>query len=70
MDGNLTGDGRWNCTWDGENRLVQMESPTGTPSGSRRRLEFDYDAQELRIWEKITDLETSAVTERKFVYDR
>ncbi len=26
-DGNLTGDGRWIYTWNGENRLIAMETP-------------------------------------------
>jgi RHS repeat-associated protein len=71
LDGNLTNDGRWFYTWDGENRLVKME-PSGTvtpPTGSRRKLEFAYDHQSRRIWQKITNLDTSEVKERVFVYD-
>ncbi len=70
-DGNLTNDGRWSFVWDAENRLIKME-PSGTvtaPIGSRRRLEFAYDYQGRRIWERITNLDTSAVAEQRFVYD-
>jgi RHS repeat-associated protein len=28
-DGNQTSDGRWTCTWDGENRLIAMTNNTG-----------------------------------------
>jgi len=48
-DGNLTQDGRWDYTWDGENRLIQMESRSGFPAGSNRKLEFEYDWQGRRI---------------------
>ena len=33
-DGNLTGDGRWSYTWDGENRLVAMETRSDPPGSS------------------------------------
>ena len=43
-DGNLTQDGRWNYTWDAENRLVQMETRTGLATTlPRRKIEFVYD---------------------------
>lgn len=70
LDGNLTGDGLWDYTWDAENRLVKMESPTGNPAASRRRLEFKYDAQGRRIWKKVTKLSDSSVlSETRFLYD-
>jgi RHS repeat-associated protein len=70
LDGNLVRDGRWTYTWDAENRLVKMESFANAPTGSRRRFDFAYDHQGRRIWKKVTNLDTSAVTsERKFLYD-
>jgi YD repeat-containing protein len=49
-DGNLTVDGRWTYTWDGENRLVEMKRDTSTPTvSSRLRLTFEYDHQGRRI---------------------
>jgi RHS repeat-associated protein len=48
-DGNLTQDGRWTYTWDGENRLIEMKRDTGTPAGARQRLVFEYDHQGRRI---------------------
>lgn len=51
-DGNLTVDGRWTYTWDGENRLVAMETlfsvATALPA-LKQRLEFSYDRQGRRI---------------------
>jgi hypothetical protein len=44
LDGNMTSDGRWNYTWDAENRLIKVESRPDTPSSSWRRIEWTYDA--------------------------
>jgi RHS repeat-associated protein len=52
LDGNLTQDGLWSYTWDGENRLVAVESVWGVAEEGRRRLEFRYDAQGRRV-EKV-----------------
>jgi len=70
-DGNLTQDGRWDYTWDGENRLVKLQSrAAGSPTGSKLKLEFAYDDKGRRIWKKVTSLDTSTVlSENKFVYD-
>lgn len=69
-DGNLLSDGRWNYTWDAENRLIKQESLAGGPSGSKRRLEYKYDYRHRRIWKKETNLDTSTVvSERRFYYD-
>ncbi|MDX2119001.1 MAG: RHS repeat-associated core domain-containing protein [Planctomycetota bacterium] len=51
LDGNLTQDGRWNYSWDGENRLIAMEirdelKPLFTQP---LRLEFSYDSQHRRV---------------------
>ena len=54
-DGNLTQDGRWTYTWDAENRLVQMHTIAGVPTGAAMRLEFGYDYQGRRISKKVYD---------------
>jgi len=51
-DGNLTSDGRWNYTWDGENRLASMEAIPTVPVTAKRRLEFAYDWLGRRIQKK------------------
>jgi hypothetical protein len=48
-DGNLTQDGRWNCTWDAENRLGQMLRDAASPSSANQKLVFEYDHQGRRI---------------------
>ncbi len=48
-DGNLIQDGRWNYTWDGENRLVGMTSLSGSPPASQFNLRFVYDYLGRRI---------------------
>jgi RHS repeat-associated protein len=74
LDGNLTADGRWTYTWDAENRLTQMESLTNNPSGSKRKLTFEYDANGRRIGKKVYVWNGSAYpgspnTTLRFLYD-
>jgi len=54
LDGNLLSDGRWNYTWDGENRLVGMTSFSGAPSGSKLQLAFGYDYMGRRIQKLVS----------------
>ena len=39
-DGNLTQDGRWQYTWDAENRLTKVESLSNGPAASKRKVEY------------------------------
>lgn len=48
-DGNLTSDGRFNYTWDAENRLLQVESLTNAPTGAKVKVTWTYDARSRRI---------------------
>ena len=73
-DGNLTSDGRWNYTWDAENRLIQMISKTytGLPDSARKKLVFAYDYMGRRVKKSVEDASgagynTAVVT--NFVYD-
>ncbi len=55
-DGNLTNDGRWAYTWDGENRLVKMATNTASV-GPQYQLTFGYDAKSRQIqswWRRTT----------------
>jgi RHS repeat-associated protein len=65
-DGNLTNDGRWSYTWDGENRLVQMTANTGV--GPQYQLNFTYDYQDRRI-QKVVATNGVAISTNQFVYD-
>ena len=51
LDGNLVSDGRWTNTWDGENRLISMETLASVVSAGvpKQRLEFAYDSQCRRV---------------------
>lgn len=60
-DGNLTADGRWLYTWDGENRLMSIETPVGLvvpggplPEAERKKLEFVYDGLGRRVAKKVS----------------
>ena len=70
-DGNLTNDGRWIYTWDAENRLVKQESLSSAPTGSKRRLEFVYDARSRRIEKLVSTNNGTYVAQytNRFVYD-
>jgi RHS repeat-associated protein len=74
-DGNLIQDGRWDYSWDAENRLVAMETRAAVASAYpslKKRLEFAYDYLGRRIrkvvktwvndtWEPLADT--------RFLYD-
>jgi RHS repeat-associated protein len=53
LEGNLTSDGRWNYTWDGENRLTGQETIVTVPTAAKRKLEYAYDAESRRIQKKV-----------------
>lgn len=70
LDGNLTGDGRWNYTWDAENRLIRMIAATGV--GPQQRLDFEYDAGGPRVRKTMwnnTAGSGPASLDVKFLYD-
>lgn len=74
VDGNMTADGRWLLQWDGENRLVAMETaPLAVTAGvPRTRLEFAYDGQSRRIRKRMLKYENGAFEQKsdlRFLYD-
>jgi RHS repeat-associated protein len=71
-DGNLTGDGRWTYTWDGENRLVSMQGQSGIPTGAKYKLDFLYDSQSRRIQKLVSTNNGSSYVAQitnRFIYD-
>ena len=71
-DGNLTQDGRWAYTWDGENRLVTMEALSAVPAAAKLRVEFEYDWRGRRIGKTVKAWSGSTYTNvyiLKFLYD-
>lgn len=72
-DGNLTSDGHWTYTWDGENRLVSMQALTNIPTGAKLRLDFVYDYQFRRIQKTVSTNNGSGYfpqSTNRFIYDR
>ena len=62
LDGNLLNDGRWAYTWNGENRLVAIETvalayAAGAP---RQKLEFAYDSQGRRFTKTVYEWNSSS----------
>jgi RHS repeat-associated protein len=73
-DGNLTADAKWIYTWDGENRLIAVETqPTAVTAGlPKQRLEFVYDGQSRRIAKKVYNWDGAAWqlgSSTRFLYD-
>jgi len=55
-DGNLLSDGKWLYTWDGENRLIAMETSASLPAAMPPvRLEFVYDYMSRRCVKRLYD---------------
>ena len=71
-EGNLTSDGRWTYTWDGENRLIRQETFATVPAAAKRKLEFAYDAESRRIRKQVSNWNGTAWVLQKdlrFLYD-
>ena len=66
-DGNLLTDGRWRHTWDGENRLIRMESIASVPVAAKRKLVFDYDNRSRRVRKTVCDWDAGARQSRWLV---
>ena len=51
LDGNLTSDSLWDYTWNGENRLIEIETSAAavTVGAAKRRWEFGYDGGGRRV---------------------
>lgn len=77
FDGNLTQDGRWDYTWDAENRLIAMETRAGLAAiypALKQRLDFAYDAQGRRIRKLVKNWDAPGNTwtvaqDLRFLYD-
>jgi hypothetical protein len=69
-DGNTLSDGRFNYTWDAENRLIRLVANTSV--GPQNRLDFGYDAKGRRIAKRVwnnTSGTGNPTNDLKFVYD-
>jgi hypothetical protein len=52
-DGNLVCDGLWTNTWNGENRLIAMESRSSVPASFKKKLTLQYDFMGRRTVKKV-----------------
>jgi len=72
-DGNLTQDGRWVYSWDGENRLIAVETATNVENlVPKMKLDFTYDYQSRRVGKVVSVCSNSAwvaVRTNLFIYD-
>ena len=72
LDGNLTQDGRWQYTWDAENRLVSIQGLSSLPTAAKLKLDFLYDYQSRRTQKLVSTNSGSgyvAQVTNRFVYD-
>ncbi|MFA7158900.1 MAG: hypothetical protein WC299_06305, partial [Kiritimatiellia bacterium] len=72
-DGNLLSDGRFNYSWDGENRLVAAETLSTLPASVPRiKVLFAYDYMSRRVGKAVYHFvsnDWSLVESRGFIYD-
>ena len=73
-DGNLTDDASWHYSWDGENRLIAMETATAAAAVgvAKQKLEFAYDSQGRRFAKNVFSWSGGAWvlgTSTRFLYD-
>lgn len=74
LDGNLTADAKWIYTWDGENRLIAIETTASALAAGapKRKLEFAYDGQSRRFAKKVYNWDGAAWqlgSSTRFLYD-
>jgi RHS repeat-associated protein len=75
FDGNLTYDGRWNYSWDAENRLTRMQTThaAATAGVPRQRLDFVYDSQNRRVSKTVSTSNDGSTwtlaSDLRFLYD-
>jgi len=57
LDGNLTKDGRFNYTWNAENRLITVETRDDLPPEvPRHRIDYAYDHQGRMVFKEVSDV--------------
>ena len=68
-DGNLVYDGRWDYTWDGENRLIEMEKRDADDDGVVQKITFEYDWEGRRIAKRTYNASAVLQDTRIYLYD-
>jgi RHS repeat-associated protein len=72
LDGNLTNSGRWAINWDAENRATAFTRISSAPSGSKVKVDCQYDYLWRRTQKIVSTWNGSAYVAQstnKFVYD-
>ncbi len=72
LDGNLLSDGCWTNTWDGENRLIAIQSVSAVPTNTWKKLNFAYDYMGRRTRKIVSTWNGSAYAAQStniFLYD-
>ena len=72
LDGNLTNDGLWSYTWDGEDRLTSITSQTNIASSARQKVDCQYDSQWRRTQKVVSTWNGSTYVPQstnRFIYD-
>jgi RHS repeat-associated protein len=72
-DGNLLADGRWEYTWNGENRLIKAEEQVCPTNRTLRKVDYAYDHQGRMVWKKISRRGAQSWEEEKktsYLWDR
>ncbi len=65
-DGNLTNDGMWDYTYDGENRLVSMANIVSGSNGLLDTIYFTYDYLGRRVEKQVTNAQ--GTLDHRYVY--
>jgi RHS repeat-associated protein len=71
LDGNMTNDGRWILTWDGENRLIRMTS-TNVVDAAKKTIVFSYDWRGRRMSKTVSNWVSGAWqvgNSERYIYD-
>jgi RHS repeat-associated protein len=71
LDGNMSGDGLWTYTYDGENRLIQMQSTPAAISAGLTNwvLQFKYDFMGRRVQKRADNITAGTDVYRGYLYD-
>ncbi len=68
-DGNMTSDGRWTYTWNGENRLVRAVEAVHPTNRAPRVVEYAYDHRGRMVWKTIGGTNAPPDTALAYVWD-
>ena len=68
-DGNLVSDGRWQYTWNGENRLVKAEELLSPPMREPYVVEYAYDHQGRMVNKTIAFVNTTPTKAISYLWD-